>query len=75
MQGTIGLPLIMEINKSGNIKWYIDAEFSVHKYMRSHTGGLMATGTGGDYVKSIKQNLNTKTSTEPNIFGLDDVLN
>ena len=27
IQGTIGLPLILSIDKSGNIKWYIDAAF------------------------------------------------
>ena len=30
--------------------------------------------TGGAYVKSIKHKLNTKISTEANLFGLDDVL-
>ena len=31
IQGNIGLPLILSINKPGNIKWYVDAAFSVHK--------------------------------------------
>ena len=59
-QGNIGLPLILSINKSGNIKWYVGAAFAVHKDMRSHTGGFMITGIGGAYVQSIKQNLNTQ---------------
>ena len=25
IQGTIGLPLIFSVDKSGNIKWYVDA--------------------------------------------------
>ena len=74
IQGTIVIPLILSIKKSGNIKWYIYAEFAVHKDMRSHTGGFMTTGTGGAYVQSSKQNLNTKSSTEAEIFGVDDVL-
>ena len=45
IQVTIGLPLILSINKSGNINWYVDAEFEVHKDMRSHTGGFMVMGT------------------------------
>ena len=73
-QGTIGLPLIFSIDKSGNIKWYVDATFAVHKDMRSHTGSFMTMGTGGDYVQSIKQKLNTNSSTEADLFGLDDVL-
>ena len=54
VQGTIVLPLIMWIDKSVNIKWYIDAEFAVHKDMRIHNGGFMNMGTGGEYVQSRK---------------------
>ena len=54
IQGTIGLPLILSIKNSGNIKWYVDAAFAVYKDMRSHTGGFMTMGTGGAYVQSIK---------------------
>ena len=50
-QGTINLPLFLSIDKSGNIKWYVDAEFVVHKDMRSHYGGFMTMGTGGAYVQ------------------------
>ena len=74
IQGTIGLPLILSIYKSGNIKWYVDASFVVHKDMRSHTGGFMSMGTGGVYVQYSKQNLNTKSSTGAKIVGVDDVL-
>ena len=42
--------------------------------MRSHTVGLMAMGTGGSYVQSSKQKLNTKSSTEAKLVGVDDVL-
>ena len=45
IQGTICLPLILSIDKSGNIKWYIDALFAVHTDMRSNTGGFMTMGT------------------------------
>ena len=54
-QETIGLPLIVSIYKYGNIKWYVDAAFVVHKDMRSHTGGLVTMGTGGAHVQSSKQ--------------------
>ena len=42
--------------------------------MRSHTGGFMTMGTGGAYVQSRKQKLNTKISTEADFVGVDDVL-
>ena len=55
IQDNIGLPLIPSIDKSGNIKWYVDSEFSAYKNMRSHTGGVMKMGTGQAYVQSIKR--------------------
>ena len=72
--GTIGLPLVLSIEKSGSIKWYVDAWFAVHKNTRSHTGGFMTMKTGGDYVQSRKLKLKTNISTEAKLVGVDDVL-
>ena len=55
IQGTIGLPLILTVDKYGNIKWYIDAAFAVHKDMRSHTGGFMNMLTDRAYFQSRKK--------------------
>ena len=74
IQGNISIPLILTIDKSGNIKWYRDAEFVVHKDISIHTGGFMTMVTGGSYVQYRKQNINTKSSNEANIVGLDYVL-
>ena len=74
IQGNIFLPLILSINKSGNIKWFFDAAFAIHKDMSRHTGGFMTMETGEAYVQSIIQNLNTKSSTEDELFGVHDVL-
>ena len=49
------MPLILSIDKSENIKWYIDAVFLVHKYMMIHTGGFMTVVTDWDYVQSIQK--------------------
>ena len=37
-------------------------------------GGVMSTGTGATYSTSKKQKLNTKSSTEAELIGIDDVL-
>ena len=74
IQGTIGLPLILSINESGKIKWYIDAGFAVHKDMRIHTCGFMNMVIRGAYMQSRKHNLNTKSSTKDNIDVVYDVL-
>ena len=73
-QGKIVLPLILSINKSGNIKWYVYAAFTVHMDTMSHTGGFINTGTGEYYVHYNKHNLNTKSSTEEKLFRVVDVL-
>ena len=44
--------------------WYADAAFVVHADMESHTGGVLTIGRGEIQTISIKQNLNTKSSTE-----------
>ena len=75
IQGTIDLPLVLSINKSGNIKWYVDVEFAENKDMGSHTGGFMNMGTGGVYVKSSKQKLKTKSSTGAKLVRVYDVPN
>ena len=54
IQDTIGLTLILLINKSGNINWYVDASFEVHKETRSHTDGFLTMVTGGAYVQPSK---------------------
>ena len=45
-----------------------------YKDMRSHTGGFVTMGTVGAYVWSSKQKLNTNSSTEAELVGVDDVL-
>ena len=57
IQGAIGLPLIMSIEKYVNIKWYVDAAFAVHKDMRGHTGVFVTLKTRGAYVQSITKQI------------------
>ncbi len=57
------------------IKWYVDASFAVHPDYKSHTGATMSYGDGDGAVQSIsrKQKLNTRSSTESELVGVDDV--
>jgi len=52
---TIGLPLILGMDKGKTIKWYVDATFAVHNDMKSHTGAIMTFGRGSAYSRSSKQ--------------------
>jgi hypothetical protein len=57
------------------VKWWVGASYGVHLDMRSHTGGaIMSMGTGAVYSASKKQKLNTKSSTEAELVGINDVL-
>ena len=60
VQGAIGLPLVLSIDKYDNIKWYDGAEFAVNKDMSSRSGNFMTMGTSGAYVGCIKQKFNTQ---------------
>ena len=53
-------------------RWYADAAFAVHEDMKSHTGYTMTLGKGTVLSKSIKQKLNTKSSTETELVAADD---
>jgi Reverse transcriptase (RNA-dependent DNA polymerase) len=55
------------------IKWYVDAAFAVHPDFRSHTGAVMTMGEGSLQTISRKQKLNTRSSTESELVGVDDV--
>ena len=74
IQGTIVPPLILSIDNYCNIKWYVDAESAMHKDMRIRTGGFMTMGTGGAYAQSIKNKLNTKSSTKTYLIIVENVL-
>ena len=56
------------------VKWYVDASFAVHPDFKSHTGAVMTMGKGGMQVVSKKQKLNTRSSTEAELVGVDDVM-
>lgn len=46
----------------------------VHPDMKSHTGGTMSLGKSSIYSSSIRQKLNTKSSTEAELVGVSDIM-
>eukprot|EP00957_Ditylum_brightwellii_P138868 10584949-Ditylum_brightwellii.AAC.1 len=42
--------------------------------MKSHTGGLLMTGKGAVFATSTKQKLNTRSSTEAKLMGVNDLM-
>jgi hypothetical protein len=66
------MPLILSANGSGIFKWWLDVSFTVHTNMRGHSRGGLSLGGGFPIVRSNKQELNTRRSTETEIMGADD---
>ena len=68
------LALTLEADNMQVVKWWVDASFAVHKDMRSHAGGTMSLGKGSVYSTSTRQKLNTTSSTEAELVGVNDLM-
>ncbi len=67
-------PLILSADGSGILMWYVDVSFAVHPNMHSHIGGGLTMGRGFPIVSSTKQKLNTQSSTESELVGVDNMM-
>ena len=74
LRATRDLPLTLEADANSQAGWWIDASFGIHHDMKSHTGGLMTLGRGAVYATSRRQRINTRSSTEAELVGINDVL-
>jgi hypothetical protein len=72
---TIFIPLVLGWDSTSHLTWLVDASFAVHKDMRSHTGAVLSLGQGALMSMSLKQKINTKSSTEAELVGVDDTMN
>ena len=52
----------------------IDASFGVHPDFKSHSGFTMSMARGAMVTGSLKQKLNTRSSTEAELVGVDDFI-
>jgi hypothetical protein len=66
--------LTLSANSLYNVGWWVDASYAVHSDMKSHTCGAMSLGRGITYGTSRRQKLNTKSSTEAEVVGTNDML-
>jgi len=71
---TINLPLIIGMDGSFKLKWWIDASFGTRYQIRSQTGATLSLGFGCVYSMARKQKLNTTSSTEAEIVGVHDAM-
>ena len=74
IKGTIHLPLKLNANRTGVLKWYVDGLYRVHPNMRGHSGYGLSIGTGFLIPSSTKQKLKTRSSIESEVVGVDDFM-
>jgi hypothetical protein len=74
LRGDRDRPLVLGADNNGLLMWYVDASFAVHPNMRGHTGGGLTMGRGFPISVSTKQKLNTRSSTESELVGVDDMM-
>jgi hypothetical protein len=75
LHGTISMPLLLGWDGTGLLTWSVDALFVIHNDMRSHTGAVLSLGQEALMSISSKQKINTKSSTEAELVGVDDAMN
>ena len=74
LQQTINLIPTLSADDMALLKWHVDASHTVHPDCKGHTGGTLTIGKGTIYNTSTKQKLNTKSSTETELVGADDIM-
>ena len=73
-RATVDLPLILGADGTGILNWYVDASFAVHANMRGYTGGALTMGRGFPIGSSTKHKINTRSSTESELVGVDNMM-
>ena len=73
LNGTRNYHLTFSIYDMIFIKWYVDDSFAVHPYFNIHIGSIMMWLTGATQSGSMKKNINTRSSTEEEVFGANDM--
>ena len=74
LKGTRSLPLRLTVDDLTMATWNIDASHAVHWDCKGQTGAGMTLGKGAITSFSRKQKINTKSSTESEIVGVDDAM-
>ena len=74
LYGTKSMPLNLTVDNLQSTRWYIDAAHGVHMDCKGHSGGGMTLGKGAVISGSRKQKINSRSSTETEIIGVDDFM-
>ena len=72
LKENVYLPLVVGADNSRPLTWNIGASFVVYPDCKSHIGACLTLGHGSVLSISTKQEVNTKSSTEAELVGVDD---
>ena len=68
------MKLYLSVDALNVVRWWVYAFFSTHWGCRSHTVDVMYIGKSYILSLSIKQKMNTASSTEAELVGIADAL-
>ena len=74
IRATLYLKLTLTVDNLNTVRWYVDAAYGVHMDSKGHTGMMMTLVRGAAMNFSRSQKLNSRSSTEAELIGLDDAL-
>ena len=72
LHDNVDILLTLEINDSGILCWWVDASFAINLDMKSHMGATVSLGGGCPFSLSLRQRINTRSSTEAELVGVND---
>ena len=68
------MPLILSADLLTLAWWWVDASYAVHSNPKGYTGGGLSFGQGMALSYSWKHKINTGSSTEAELVGVDNLL-
>jgi len=74
LKGTLHMRLILSADSLTLSRWWVDAAYTVHDDCRGQTGVEMSFGQGMALSYSWKHKINTKSSTEAELVGVDNLM-
>jgi hypothetical protein len=74
INSTQELGMVIDAHLGIRVIAYVDASYATYSDFKSHTGAVISLGCGPIFVKSTKQKLNNKSSTEAELVGVSDAL-
>lgn len=74
LKNTQSMKLALSADGTNVMNWWADGSFVVLPDCKSQTGGTMAMGKGSVWSTSIKQKLNTTSSTETELVAAHNVM-